>query len=166
MPLEGGSLSAAFMGYFERSEQIPTRLLLASDGQRALGLMLQRLPNGTGAELDPDGWNRLGFLLDTVKRSEMLGSEPLDLVRKVFAEEEVELTNTRTFSFACSCSRQRVAEVLQSIGQQECEATLAENADACVHITCEFCGLEYVFDRIEVTSLFLERVQQAPDSRM
>src|SRR5690606_5032250 len=40
--LESDSLSGAFEDYFRQSEQLPTRLLLATDGDRAAGLMLQK----------------------------------------------------------------------------------------------------------------------------
>src|SRR5690606_25286859 len=42
--LASESLAGAFEDYFRQSEQLPTRLLLAADGHRAAGLMLQKLP--------------------------------------------------------------------------------------------------------------------------
>ena len=46
--LEADSLAEAFEGYFRQSEQLPTRILLAVDDQRAAGLMLQKLPGDSG----------------------------------------------------------------------------------------------------------------------
>lgn len=167
VPLEGADLSGAFTAYFERSEQLPTRLQLGSDGSTvAAGLIVQKLPLQGGAEsaaeIDPDGWNRLGFLLDTVRPDELLRTPPLDLLRRVFAEEEVVLVETRPVHFACSCSRQRVSAVLTQLGHAECEAALAAGGEDAVRITCEFCGQRYRFDRIEIASLFLPAVQDGP----
>lgn len=167
VPLEGTDLSGAFTAYFERSEQLPTRLQLGSDGATvAAGLIVQKLPVQGGAEaaaeIDPDGWNRLGFLLETVRPAELLRTPPLDLLRRVFGEEELVLVETRPVHFACSCSRQRVSAVLTQLGDAECEAALAASGEDAVRITCEFCGQHYRFDRIEIASLFLPAVQDGP----
>ena len=42
--LDSATLDQAFEAYFEQSEQLPSRLLLACDGQREAGLLLQKLP--------------------------------------------------------------------------------------------------------------------------
>ncbi|HEY0202062.1 MAG TPA: Hsp33 family molecular chaperone HslO, partial [Burkholderiaceae bacterium] len=67
--LQAATLSEAFEGYFRQSEQLPTRLLLAADGNAAAGLMLQKLPGDKG---DSDGWNRAGALFDTLQTDELL----------------------------------------------------------------------------------------------
>lgn len=163
--LEGDSLAQAFTAYFQRSEQLQTRLLLACDGGLvAGGLLLQSMPVGASAEVDPDGWNRLGHLLATVSPAELLEVEPLDLLSRVFAEETVALTASQPLRFACSCSRDRVAQVLQSLGRDECAAALAERP--VVEITCEFCGQSYAFDPVEVESLFHPVIAPAPPQLM
>jgi molecular chaperone Hsp33 len=165
--LEGESLADAFTAYFERSEQLQTRLLLACDGGLvAAGLLLQKLPMSTpaNAEQDPDGWNRLGHLLATLSPAELLGSDPLELLRLLFAEETVALTHSQSVRFACSCSRERVGDVLQSLGREECAAALTERQ--VIDVTCEFCGQTYTFDAVEVESLFHTGIQPAPPQLM
>ncbi len=68
--LQADHLADAFEDYFPRSEQLPTRVLLAADGVRAVALMLQKLPQGHG---DPDGWDRCSALFDTLSAPELLG---------------------------------------------------------------------------------------------
>jgi molecular chaperone Hsp33 len=51
-----GGLAAALEAYFARSEQLPTRLWLAADGQRAGGLLLQALPGEGTAGITGIGW--------------------------------------------------------------------------------------------------------------
>lgn len=53
--LDADSLATAFEDYFGQSEQLPTRILLAADGEQACGLILQQLP---GASDDADAWPR------------------------------------------------------------------------------------------------------------
>ena len=56
--------------------------------------------------------------------------------------------------FACSCSRERVAAMLRSLGAAEVEAILAERAQ--VEIGCEFCGAQYRFDAVDAAQALLE----------
>lgn len=163
--LEGDSLAQAFTGYFERSEQLDTRLLLACDGGLvAAGLLLQRMPVSTSVTVDPDGWNRLGHLLATVQSAELLGTEPLTLLERLFVEESVALNASTAMHFACTCSRERVAQVLHALGRGECEAALAERGS--IEITCEFCGQRQEFDAVEVESLFHPVIVPAPPGVM
>jgi molecular chaperone Hsp33 len=66
--LEGSSLAGALDLYFERSEQLPTRVWLASDGARTAGLLLQGVPGPDGAPTpsDSEDWVRATLLSDTV----------------------------------------------------------------------------------------------------
>ena len=114
--LESDSLAGAFEDYFRQSEQLPTRLLLAADGERAAGLMLQKLP---GDEGDEDGWARAGALFDTLHPMELLDGSGDTVLTRLFHEDGVQVLGTKPLRFACSCSRERVASVLQSIGREE-----------------------------------------------
>ena len=156
--LESESLAGAFEGYFRQSEQLPTRLLLAADGTRAAGLMLQKLP---GDEGDDDGWNRAVALFDTLSASELLDLPVATLLGRLFHEEGVELLGERPLRFGCSCSRERVASMLQSLGRAEADAAAAA-AGGVAHIRCEFCGQQYEFNPDEISTLFEVPAPTAP----
>lgn len=146
--LQATTLSEAFESYFHQSEQLPTRLLLAADGDRAAGLMLQKLP---GDEGDHDGWARAGALFDTLGADELLAVPTGELLHRLFHEESPEILAERPLRFACSCSRERVGSMLHSLGVTEARAALAEGA---VEIRCEFCGQRYLFDAAGIEELF------------
>lgn len=148
VPIEEESLAGAFEDYFRQSEQLPTRLLLAADGDHAAGLMLQKLPGDAG---DNDGWGRATALFDTLGVDELLAVTGTTLLTRLFHEEEARLLAERPLSFACSCSRERVAAVLESLGRDEARAAL-QNGVAEVH--CEFCGQQYQFNPDEIEALF------------
>lgn len=148
--LQSATLAEVFEDYFRQSEQLPTRMLLASDGERAAGLMLQKLP---GDEGDADGWNRAGALFDTVGEEELLATAPGALMHRLFHEEVPELMAARELRFACSCSRERVAGMLQSLGEEEATAALHEGV---AEVRCEFCGREYQFDTTQIRELFVQ----------
>jgi molecular chaperone Hsp33 len=148
--LDTDSLSHAFEGYFGQSEQLPTRLLLACDGGRASGLLLQKLP---GDEGDADGWNRASALFDTLGEAELLQTPADVLLHRLFHEDGVRLLGDRPLRFACSCSRERVDAMLVSLGEAEALAAASENAGN-AEIRCEFCGESYRYDLTEIAALF------------
>ncbi|MGY6629845.1 MAG: Hsp33 family molecular chaperone HslO [Wenzhouxiangella sp.] len=148
VPLEGASLATAVEAYFERSEQLTTRVFLGQDAGRAGALMLQQMP---GASDDPDGWNRLEQLAATVKREELLELEAQSLFQRLFHEEQCRLFEASPLRFDCPCNRERVMNVLISLGAAEL-AVLAEEQEV-VEVKCQFCNQAYHFDSVDVAAL-------------
>lgn len=148
--LSSDSLAGAFEDYFRQSEQLPTRLLLAAGDRSATGLMLQKLPGDTG---DDDGWNRASSLFDTLGPVELLEAPADALVRRLFHQDNPQWLDRRPLRFACSCSRDRVAAMLVSLGRAEVEAAV-EAGGGEAEIRCEFCGQAYRFDAHEGEALF------------
>lgn len=155
--LDADTLAGAFEVYFQQSEQLPTRVILASSEGGAAGLMLQMLPGGEG---DPDGWNRSCALFDTLGADELLRLPVETLLWRLFHEEEVRLLGGHGLHFGCTCSRERVADVLRSLGQEE--AMAAAQADGVAEVTCEFCNSRYTFDRVDIAQLFSPADGEAP----
>jgi molecular chaperone Hsp33 len=147
--LTAPELDEAFEDYFRQSEQLPTRLLLAADRNGAAGLLLQKLP---GDEGDEDGWARASALFETLGKAELLATPAEQLLHRLFHEEKPALMGEKPLSFACSCSRERVAAMLQSLGEEEARAAAADTG--AVEVRCEFCGREYHFPLTEFGILF------------
>ena len=156
VPLQSDTLSGAFEAYFRQSEQLPTRLLLASDAGHARGLMLQKLP---GDEGDADGWNRASLLFDTLPAGELLQVPGPALLQRLFHDEHLQRLGSQPLRFACSCSRERVAAMLQALGEDEANAALVVDGQA--EIRCEFCGQTYRFSPGDVRLLFVEQAAHA-----
>ena len=146
--LESDSLAEALEGYFRQSEQLPTRLLLAVDDNRAAGLMLQKLPGDGG---DEDGWARALALVETLSQRELLDWPTDILLGRLFHQDDPRVLDVRPLRFACSCSRERVVSMLHALGQDEAEAAAA---DGVAQIRCEFCGQQYLFDADEIAGIF------------
>ncbi|WML91967.1 Hsp33 family molecular chaperone HslO [Thiothrix lacustris] len=149
IPLEGDTLSAALEAYFERSEQLPTRLWLMSDDTSAAGILLQRLPQ---EEVNPEDWQRTSVLLDTLTREELVHLEPEEVLYRLFHEEDVRLFDAKDISFHCGCSRERVETMLRSLGQAEADTILEEQGK--IEIICEFCNANYTLDAVDTNLLF------------
>ncbi len=146
--MQAATLSEAFEDYFRQSEQLPTRLLLAANASRAAGLMLQKLP---GDEGDSDGWTRAGALFETLAPAELLDVASEPLLHRLFHEEVPAILAVRPLRFACSCSRERVSAMLESLGAAEAHAALT---DGQVEVRCEFCGQRYGFSQADIEELF------------
>ena len=147
--LEGDSVAALLENYMLRSEQLETRFWLAADRQRATGLLLQKLPEGHG---DPDAWERAQMLAGTLTPPEQLEISPEELLHRLFHQEDLRLLGETTACFRCSCSRERVANMLKMLGEQEVNETLQEQGR--VEVKCEFCNETYHFDPVDAAQLF------------
>jgi len=159
--LKGQHLADALMAYLQQSEQLDTHLWLAADASRAAGLLLQKLP-GSGEIEDQDAWNRVIHLSSTVQKSELLEVEEIQLLHRLYHEENVRIFEPLPVCFRCSCSRDRVANMLRTLGSEEVHAILAERGE--VSVACEFCNQKYDFDSVDVEQLFVSNVQATPSA--
>lgn len=155
-------LSAALTAYFLQSEQLPTRFWLATDSNpaRAAGLLVQVLPESEHESQLTSGsedWSRIEILSDTVKQEELTEVDPETLLFRLYHEEGVRLYPPSDLEFGCSCSRERGANSLLSIGRAETEAALAESGDE-IKVDCHFCRARYVFTKQDITELFDSQV--------
>lgn len=149
VPLAGQELAQAIEGYFADSEQIPTRLWLAANAQRATGLLLQRLPDEDSTEED---WERIGLLAGTLTPGELLGLPAESLLHRLFHEEAVRLFEPEPVAFRCGCSKTRIQDMVKLLGEEEVRGLVAEQG--VVEVTCEFCNRRYRFDPVDVGQLF------------
>lgn len=152
--LEGANLAEALQTYFSRSEQLHTRLWLAADDQRAVGLFLQELPSQPGYEAD---WERITLLASTVTAREMLSLPAIELLYRLFHEEQVRLFESEPVSFRCGCSRGRIEDTLVALGRKEMETILKEQG--AIEVDCEFCNRHYSFDRVDVEHLLIRQLR-------
>ena len=150
VPLTGECVADIFEHYLAQSEQRPTRLLLAADAGRAAGLFLQKLPDADFH--DPDGWNRVEHLLATWRPQEMLALEPLELLRRLFPEEDIRVFAARPVSHHCPEDWEKIRDLLHGLGRAECDAILSEKGE--ILIRDDLCNRDYRFSPDEVAALF------------
>lgn len=158
--LEGNSVAEILQNYMRQSEQLETRLWLASNDAVAAGLLLQRLPGESGSEAVPTddaGWEHLLALARTVTAEELLELSPAEIAHRLFWQESLEHYPPVTPRFQCTCSRERIAKMLISLGHEEVDSILAEQGS--VTVTCEFCGRTYGFDPVDTAQLFAAGVE-------
>lgn len=165
VPLAGDSMGDCLRAYFEHSEQLPTRLWLRADGDSASGLLLQRLPvtarppgvtesgaGGVSEEEIEDAWRRVQLVADTVTADELAQLEDRDLLRRLFAEDDVRMFQSAPVFFRCRCSHERVGNMLKALGRAEVDSVLQEFGQ--VEVRCEFCSRAYRYDPVDCAVLF------------
>ena len=167
-------LSEVLEHYMLQSEQLDTKLILAANDQVAAGLLIQRMPvegeGNLGRNEDDIGineaYNRVALLASTLTAEELLGLDVDRILHRLFWEETLRVFEPMRGElaphFACSCSRERVSQMLVSLGREEVDSVVAEQGR--VNVGCEFCGTRYYFDAVDAGELFVPRAAQAPGS--
>ncbi|MEO5671469.1 MAG: Hsp33 family molecular chaperone HslO [Ramlibacter sp.] len=167
-------LSEVLEHYMLQSEQLDTRLILAADNKVAAGLLIQRLPmEGEGnlagslvskANEDEIGlnedFNRISILAATLTRQELLELDVDTILQRLFWEEKVLRFEPQTPRFACTCSRQRVTNMIRGLGRDEAESIIAERGE--IDVGCDFCGQQYRFDPVDAAQIFAPPGDQPP----
>ncbi|SAL16168.1 Hsp33 family molecular chaperone HslO [Caballeronia telluris] len=165
VPLSGehgplGSMAEVLEHYMHHSEQLDTRMWLAANTDRAVGMLLQKLPGDGGivphpGEHDADTWQRVCHLGSTLSVDELLGEEPETVFRRLFWQENVQHFEPAATRFQCSCSREKVGGMLKMLGREEVDGVIDERGSVEVH--CEFCNQRYEFDPVDVAQLFVAK---------
>ncbi|MHA1518157.1 MAG: Hsp33 family molecular chaperone [Alphaproteobacteria bacterium] len=162
VPLEGESLTEAADTYFRQSEQLPTFIRLAvarhyctGEGSdegawawRAGGLLVQKLTHEGGVaapkEFEED-WTRAKTLAETVEDHELLDPllPPDRLLFRLFHEEKVRVYRPISLETYCSCSRERVEEMLARFSGDDLVEMVVDGE---LWVVCEFCNARYQFE--------------------
>ncbi len=161
VPLEGEGLADGATSYFERSEQIPTRIKLsvatlsargaARPHWRAGGIVIQNLAAlGGHAASRPtqdsnEDWVRASTLFSTVEPHELVDPqvEAERLLYRLFHEDGVRVFERQPLAFGCRCTADRVVTVLSQYGDEEIRGLADANGQ--ISATCEFCSTVYRF---------------------
>jgi molecular chaperone Hsp33 len=161
VPIVGDDIATVIENYMLRSEQMDTKLWLAADDKVARGLLLQKLPRHSAVEgqvaqateeEDIETWNRALALGGTLKQQELLEADVATLLKRLFWEETIRVFDPLHPEFHCSCSREKVGNMLKMLGKQEVDSALHDLGQ--LAINCDFCGKHYEFDAVDCAQLF------------
>ena len=153
--LEHDTLAECLMQYYDLSAQIPTKIVLASNSERAGGLLIQLLPRNSEEEqqrVDEDLWPRLNLLTETLKPEELTDLDATEILYRLYNEEDVRLPEVEQLKFGCTCSKERCATALTQIGIDSVRETLEFQNP--ITMDCQFCSTRYSFTAEEALGLF------------
>ncbi|WP_455366448.1 Hsp33 family molecular chaperone HslO [Kaarinaea lacus] len=157
--ISSGDIGKALEDYMLRSQQLETRLWLFANGANAAGMLLQKMPEnliGDIPENDEDAWSRVTQLADTIHTEELTLLQFEELIYRLYHEEDVRVFEKQPVSFRCSCTRDRVVDMLRMLGYEEVQSIF--DTEPNVGVRCQFCNHYYEFDRVDVEELFAVNV--------
>ena len=159
VPLQGETLADCLESYFKQSEQLNTFIRLSANSTQATGMLIQQLPVQMEQDLAQraDRWQTIQVLAGTITEAELKTDANVVLLQHLFADENIQMFGETSVRFECSCSEQRMAGALVSLGELELASLFQEHQT--LALTCEFCGANYNIDDKKLMQLVTEGVK-------
>lgn len=150
--LEGETVAECLESYFQQSEQLPTRLFIRTgqhDGKlAAAGMLLQVLP---AQDADHNDFDHLAQLTTTVKADELFTLPATEVLYRLYHQEEVTVYEPQDVEFRCHCSRDRCADALMTLSDQEVNEMIEQDGEIDMH--CDYCGTHYLFNSLDIRAI-------------
>ena len=151
--LDKPTLAGCIEEYFETSEQLRTRVWLATDVNdtqcKSAGMLLQVMPVEEKADQDFD---HLEALTNTIKDDELLNLDAEQVLIRLYHEDNPQMFEPQEVVYRCGCSREKTGNAILKLSYDDAKSLVAERGN--IEITCQFCLTEYLFDEIDVESIF------------
>ena len=150
-----GEIAEDLTYYFASSEQVPSVVALGVlvdrdySVKRAGGFIIQLMPGASDETIDaiekkiPMVTSVTGMLDEDMT--------PEEILTFILEDLNVEITDKTEASFYCDCNKERVEQVLISIGEKDLTSLYEE--DKPVEVCCQFCGKKYEFSTEEIGNL-------------
>ena len=148
--LKGDSIAMILENHLLQSEQLRTIIVLNCDKTGSAGLLLQELPKQKSDAHHQ--WNELALLANTLTSQELLELKPKKIIQRLFNEYNIRLFDPQPVYFKCSCSHEKVANMLLSLEYQEAKDIIHQSEF--IEVNCEFCNKVYRFDEVDITEIF------------
>lgn len=151
VPINSQSVAGALEDYFSQSEQLPTKFWIQSQGNKAVGLLLQLLP-------EEDQQDTQDFYLETAKfagldiTEQFFALDNQALLQHLFPQQDIRLFDHKPVTFHCDCSIDRMKNAIITLGKDEAYDILNEHHT--VEVSCDFCSRQYNFTRSDVDAIF------------
>lgn len=151
VPVHSGSMSENLMHYLTQSEQITTQVWLATSEQQVAGMMLQLMPD-QNTQQQEQLWEYALAMGQTLQASELLTLDNQVLLHRLYHETDLRIFARRPVCFKCSCSEDKMKNLILMLGQAEAQQILQQ--EGYIGINCDFCNQYYQFDAVDSAALF------------
>lgn len=158
VPLVSGELGEDFTYYFATSEQVPSSVgvgVLVNPDDSILaagGFILQLMPDTEEKTIA-----KLENSLNTIPPISKLiqdGLTPEEILARLFGKDQFKVLEKMPVQFECTCSKERFAEAIISLGRSEIIDMIETDGMAEAH--CHFCNEKYLFSKEELEALLDE----------
>lgn len=152
--LDHETIPHALEHYFHQSEQLETKVFIASEktgehSWKSAALLLQQMPS---QKVDEEAWNYIESILATLSSQEFLdfSIDYEKLLYRLFHEGDVTVFDSLPLKAKCRCSTERIKTFLSTLSPNELESLLEKGH---LKMTCEFCNHVYEFDRKDLMTV-------------
>lgn len=158
VPIVSGELGEDFTYYFASSEQTPSSVgvgVLVNPDNTILaagGFIIQLMP-GTDDETISLIEDRLQKIPPVSKMIEK-GLTPEEILNELLGNENVKILEKLPVAFNCTCSKERFANAIISLGQDEIKDMIETEGKA--EAQCHFCNENYLYTKEELEELYSE----------
>jgi len=158
VPITSGELGEDFTYYFVNSEQIPTAIgvgvLVNTDNtiSSSGGFIIQALPGVNDEDLDKI--EEAIAKIPSVSKLIEEGKTPEDILVTIF-KDKLQILDKSEIEFGCNCSRERIENILISLGKEEIEDMIENEGES--EIICQFCRTKYYYDENDL-KLILDKI--------
>ena len=154
--LVSGEIAEDLAYYLTVSEQIPSAVslgvLVNTDGSilAAGGFMIQKLPEAQDKEIAELEEKLKNFPLITTLLSQ--NKTPEEILEMLFSN--IKILEKRELRYKCTCSKERVENMLIALGEKELEDFIKKKES--VEVTCHFCRTKYTIPLERIKELLKE----------
>ncbi|MCU4138867.1 MAG: Redox-regulated molecular chaperone [Thermodesulfobacteria bacterium] len=154
--LISGEIAEDLAYYLTVSEQIPSAVslgvLVNTDGSilAAGGFMVQKLPEAQDKEIAELEEKLKNFPLITTLLSQ--NKTPEEILEMLFSN--IKILEKRELRYKCTCSKERVENMLIALGEKELEDFIKKKES--VEVTCHFCRTKYTIPLERIKELLKE----------
>lgn len=157
VPLVSGEIGDDITSYYGISEQIPTvcglGVLVDRDWsiKHAGGFMIQLVPPVNEAAIDVIEKN----IKNMTSVTQMLenGYSPEDIITVALEGMDPNILDSWDVSYKCNCSRERMEQVLLSIGKDDLQEIIDDKTQDEIELVCHFCNEKHSFEKTEIQKL-------------
>ena len=148
VPIVNARLDSCLEEYFRQSEQLPTRLQLASSERGVAGLLLQALPSNDSGDNSFETATALAMTVSATELSQLPADE---LLHRLFRDYSIRLLPARPVTHDCRCTPEHLAGVVRMLGATELASLIEETGK--VELSCEFCNRNFSYDAETVAAI-------------
>ncbi|GIO24225.1 Hsp33 family molecular chaperone HslO [Oceanobacillus sp. J11TS1] len=154
-PIVSGEISEDFTYYFATSEQVPSAVgagVLVNPDLSILaagGFIVQVMPGAEESIIEQLEDRIQSFpAISTLIRE---GKTPEEILYTLFDKDNVNILEKMPIEFQCKCSKERLANAIIGLGDEEIQQMINEDHGA--EATCHFCNERYTFTEEELEEL-------------
>lgn len=153
-----GEIAEDLANYYVLSEQTPSAVSLGVlvdkdiSVRAAGGYIIQLLPGVADEDID-EIENRLANI-EPVSVMIDKGLSPEEILDKLLGDFNMRILEKLDLEYKCDCSRDRIEQVLISLGKKEIQDIVEEDGQA--EIVCHFCNTKHQFNKTDLSKILVD----------